>query len=225
MIRLSYSSLNYLNGGKSHEWLNKQLGIPVPDYPFLKEGTEAHRIIQAHVSGKSKNEFLKHIEVTFPVVEEKDFDERCKFSFKLKGLDGHPNPLIKGEYEIFGFVDGLDKKNKRFLEIKTSSNPWGMTQFRDAIQRKIYALAFQDFKEAYLITGSKDPAKWEKEAPKLYCMSLSRKDREDAFNWIIEGIKILESGDFKGGLDENGKCTGCFWNMGRYPELANCHFL
>lgn len=223
MIRLSYTSLSNLFNG--HEWINKQMGIPVPDYPFLKEGTDAHRIIQAHVSGKSICKDLKHIVTNFPVVEEKDFDEKCKFSFLLKGLDGHPDPLVKEEYEIFGFVDGFDREKGRLLEIKTSSKPWSMTQFRDAMQRKIYALAFPDFKEAYLITGSKDPFKWEKEAPKIYSLTLTRKDREEAFDWIVKGIKILESGDFSGGLDENGKCTGCFWNMDRYPGIANCHFM
>jgi hypothetical protein len=211
MIKLSYSSISNLYNG--HEWLNKQLGIPVPDYPFLKEGKEAHRIIQDHVSGKIKNEFLKHIEINFPIVEEKDFDERCKFTIP-----------IGDKYLVSGFIDGIDIKNDRFLEIKTSSKPWSMTQFRDAMQRKIYALSNPKFKEAYIITGSKNPSVWEKEPPKIYSLSLTQKDRDEALDWIRGGILILESGKFTGGLDENGKCTGCFWNMDRYQNLANCHF-
>ena len=35
---------------------------------------------------------------------------------------------------------------------------------------------------------------------------------------ILKGIEILEAGDFTGGLDENGKCTGCFYG-------ENCNFL
>jgi hypothetical protein len=208
-----------------HEWINKMLGIPVPAYPFLNEGKNTHRLIQRHVAGIEKHPFLKHIEIEFPIVEEKDFDERCKFSFNLKELKGYPNPPVKEEYEIFGFADGLDGENGRLLEIKSSSTPWSMTKFRDAMQRKIYALAFPDFTEAYLITGSKDPAKWEKEPPKLYSVPLTKEDREEAYDWIVKGIQILESGDFKGGLDEEGFCTGCFWNMARYPELANCPFM
>lgn len=212
MIKLSYSSISNLYNG--HEWLNKQLGVPVPDYPFLKEGKEAHRIIQDHVSGKIKNEFLKHIEINFPVVEEKDFDERCKFTIP-----------IGDKYLVSGFIDGIDIKNNRFLEIKTSSKPWSMTQFRDAMQRKIYALSNPKFKEAYIITGSKNPEIWEKEPPKMYSIPLTKKDRDEALDWIRGGILILESGKFTGGLDESGHCTGCFWNMDRYQNLANCHFI
>lgn len=212
-MRLSYSSLNNIHNG--HEWLNKQMGIPVPDYPFLSEGKEAHRIIQDHISGKKKDPRLKHIEIEFPIVEEKDFDERCKFTFQ-----------VTPEYEIFGYIDGLDPKNKRFCEIKTSSTPWSMTKFRDAMQRKIYSFALLDYEEAYLITGKKDPEKWSNgDLPKVYSIKITQKDRDDAWAWIADGIAKLEAGDFSGGLDENGKCTGCFWNMDRYPELANCHFL
>ena len=213
MIRLSYTSLNNLHNG--HEWLNKQMGIPVPDYPFLTAGKDAHRIIQDHVSGKKKDKRLKHIEINFPIVEEVDFDERCKFVFKMDG------------YEIMGFIDGLDKKNKRFLEIKTSSTPWSMSKFKNAMQRKLYSLALHDlgYKEAYLITGSKDPEEWESNPPKLYSLEITEKDRSDASQWILQGINILESGKFTGGLDNEGFCEGCFWNMPRYQQLANCNFM
>lgn len=213
MVKLSYSGLKLLHEA-SHSWLNKMMSIPVPDYPFLKEGKKAHRIIQDHVSRKIRNEFLKHIEINFPVVEEEDFDERCKFTIS-----------ISDKYSVSGFVDGLDERNKRFLEIKTSSKPWSMMQFRDAMQRKIYALAHPEFTDAYLITGSKDSKVWEKEPPKLYSVSLTQKDRDEALDWIMKGIKILEEGKFDGGLDEEGYCESCFWNMPRYPELANCNFL
>ena len=222
MIKLSYSSLTNIHNG--HEWLNRQFGIPVPDYPFLKEGKEAHRIIQDHVSGKKKHEFLKHIEIDFPIVEEesdeKDYKKywegkkKCKFSF-----------IVKDKYEISGYLDGLDPKNDRFLEIKTSSQLWSMSKFKNDIQRKIYALAHPKFTDAYLITGSKDSKVWEKEPPKLYSVSLTQKDRDEALAWIMKGIKILEEGKFDGGLDEEGYCESCFWNMPRYPELANCNFL
>jgi hypothetical protein len=211
MIKLSYSSLVNLHNG--HEWINRQLGIPVPAYPFLQEGKDAHRIIQDHVSGKKKNKFLKHIEVIFPVVEERDFDERCGFEF-----------IVTDGYTLAGYVDGLDEDNRRFLEIKTGSKGWSMAKFQDSMQRKIYALTHPDFTEAYFITGSKDPKVWEKEPPKLYTIKLTAEDRNEALKWVKDGISILESGKFTGGLDNDGFCEGCFWNMERYPELANCHF-
>lgn len=220
-MRLSYSSLNNLHNG--HEWLNKQMGIPVPDYPFLKDGEMAHRAIQNHVSGKQRHPSLTHIEIKFPLVEPDmdssnprywDLKEVTKFSF-----------MLTPDYEIFGYIDGLDKKNKRFLEIKTSSVDWSMKKFRDAMQRKVYAMALPDFEEAYLITGRKDPDAWSDQPPKLYSLKLTEKDRNDAHAWIVKGIEILESGDFSGGLDKEGRCTGCFWNMSGYEHLANCHFI
>ena len=221
MIKLSYTSLNNLHNG--HEWLNKQMGIKIPDYPFLKEGTEAHRLIQDHVSGKTPHEFLKHIEVSFPIVEEisdeKDPEywnakEKCKFS-----------KTISDKYEIYGYIDGLNETEKKFLEIKSSSEPWSISKFKNAMQRKIYAWAKPEYKEAFLITGQKDPARWEKESPKLYSLQNTDQDREEAENWILEGIRILEVGVFNKGLDENGRCQGCFWNMPRYRNLANCNFI
>lgn len=221
MIKLSYSSLNNLYNG--HEWLNKQIGIKVPEYPFLKEGNEAHRIIQDHVSGRVPSDLLKHIKVSFPVVEEisdeKDpvywkAKEKCKFS-----------RVVDGKYEIYGYFDGLNETEKKFLEIKSSSDPWSVVKFKNAMQRKIYAWAKPDFEEAYLITGQKDPAKWSKEPPKLYSLKNTSEDREEAQKWIEEGISILEKGDFTKGLDSEGFCEGCFWNMPRYRQLSNCNFM
>lgn len=215
MIKLSYTSLNNVYNG--HEWLNKQMGIPVPDYPFLREGKEAHRLIQRHVSGAEIHPYLKDVTAIFPVVEKHDFDRDCMFSVKFV--------TPRNEYEFIGYVDGYDPEKKILLEIKTSSVNWSISQFRDAIQRKIYAYAFPDFKEAYLITGSKDPEKWKSNPPKLFGMPLTNQDRDEAFAWINGGIERLEKGDFSGGLDENGICTGCFWNMDRYKNIANCHFM
>jgi hypothetical protein len=212
MVRLSYTAINNLHNG--HEWINKQMKIPVPKYPFLTEGKEAHRIIQDHVSGKKKDKRLKHIEVRFPIVEEKDFDPACKFSFNLTG-----------GYQVTGFIDGLDPENGKFLEIKTANTPWSMKKFQDAMQRKLYALAKLNYKEAYLITGSKNPDDWKEKPLKVYSTKLTQKDRTDAQAWIAEGVAILEKGDFTGGLDKDGKCEGCFWNIPWYSDLANCNFL
>lgn len=215
MIKLSYTTLNYLHNG--HEFLNAQMKIPVPLYDFLQQGKEGHRLIQAHLSGEKEHPYLKDLKVRFPITEREDFDERCKFSFLME--------TQIGKYEIFGFVDGLDRENKRLLEIKLSNTGWTMSKFRDAMQRKLYALAYPDYGEQIIVTGSKHPEKWESNPPKLYSLKVSDKDLMDARGWIIKGIEILESGNFKGGLDENGKCTGCFWNMDRYKGLATCHFM
>lgn len=189
------------------------LGIPVPNYPFLREGRDGHRITQDHVAGIKKHKYLKDIKVKFPIVEEVDFDKRCKFSFEVDG------------YEIIGFYDGREKDYSKTLEIKFSSTPWSMKRFKDDKQRKLYALSDKRIKEQYLITGYRDIEKWEDEPPKIYALTPSQGDRDEGLEWIRGGISILEKGDFTGGLDENNKCLGCFWNMEYYPELANCNFL
>lgn len=215
MISFSYSSLNNIHNG--HEWLNKQMSIPVPDYDFLREGKDGHRIIQDHVSGKQPHQLLAHIQTVFPVVEEKDFDKKCEFGFVVK--------VGNTKYKIFGYVDGLNEEHKNILEIKTSSSPWSIGKFKKSIQRKIYGLAYPNYKDSYLITCQRDLKKWEIEQPAIYSVPITNNDREEAMAWILEGISKFENGDFGGGLDENGKCTGCFWNMPKYRNLANCHFL
>ena len=211
-MRLSYSSLNSIHQG--HEWLNKQMGIQVPRYPFLDQGKDAHRIIQRHVSGIEKDPRLSHIECEFPIVEEVDFDKRCQFQFN-----------VSGGYTIFGYVDGKDQANMRLLEIKTADKPWSLLKFEKSMQRKLYALAHPMYEEAYLITGNKQVEKWGSEPLKLYSLSLTERDRLDAQAWIAKGIAILESGEFTGGLDENGRCTGCFYNMPGYRDIATCYYL
>jgi len=208
-MRLSFSSLNMLHEA-SHQWTNKMMGIKIPDYDFLREGKEAHRLIQLHVSGKKKHKYLKHIEIKFPIVEEVDFDERCRFSFPVK--------TDKGEYEIIGFYDGLDIKNHRILEIKSSSTPWSLGKFHSSMQRKLYGLSNFKIKEAFLITGSRNPDDWEKNPPKIYSIPFKPRDYSEATKWIFDGINIILKGDFTGGLDEDGKCTGCFYGK-------NCSFV
>ncbi len=227
MVRLSYTSLSALHNG--HEWLNKQMGIKVPEYPFLKEGKDDHRILQDHVSGKKKHKHLSHIKKSFPIVEEVDFDERCKFSFRIKvgtALATVPiDKIKKTEYEIIGFYDGRTEDYSRTMEGKFSSTPWSPGKFKKDIQRKIYALSNERIKEQFIITGQRNLDRWKDEPPEIYKLKPTKQDKLDAIEWIMKGVKILEKGDFTGGLDKNGKCTDCFWNMARYRDIANCNFL
>lgn len=153
----------------------------------------------------------------FPIVEEVDFDERCKFSF--------PITTDKGKFMMRGFYDGRKEDYSKIAEIKSSSTLWSMGKFRKSIQRKIYGLSNTKIKDAYLITCSRNPDRWEKEPPNIYRVSYKPEDYSDAIDWITKGINILLKGDFTGGLDEDGKCEGCFYNMSQYPKLANCNFL
>ncbi len=226
MVKLSFTSLSALHNG--HEWLNKQMGIKVPEYPFLKEGKDDHRLVQDHVSGKKKHEHLSQIKESFPIVEEVDYDKRCEFEFSFNKvlIDYGIHETLKDVYMIRGFYDGRVGNYSKTMEGKFSSTPWSMGKFEKDNQRKIYALSNEGIKEQFLITGHRDVEKWKIEPPKIYGpFKPTKQDKLDAIDWIMEGIKILESGDFTGGLDEDGKCTDCFWNMGRYRDIANCNFM
>ncbi len=206
-IKLSYSTINMLYKS-SHNWVNKMCGIDIPQREEWENGHRLHRIIQDHLSGKIPDVRLKHLNLTFPIVEEKDFDERCKIFFK-----------INDKYAIRGFLDGLNPENKCFLEIKTGNPMWSINKFAQSMQRKIYALGKPDFIESYLITAFNDETQWNVFRPKVYKMTLTQKDREEAMEWILGGIEIIEKGDFKGGLDENGKCVDKWCYYGE-----NCQF-
>ncbi len=229
MITLSFSTINNcLQPYNSHNWLNKMLGAKPEDKWYYHAGTEAHRIIQQHVSGAKKHPYLQYIKEKFPVVERVDFDPRCKFAFIINSdgqtfpavrMMGHILPKNKKNYVIIGYFDGRDEEWTKGLEIKTSSNPWSVGKFQKSMQRKLYSLAKPSLKFMYLITGQKDPAQWENEPPKMYKVPVTDQDRRDATEWILKAIHILEAGEFKGGLDENGKCTdpNCYYG-------ANCQF-
>lgn len=223
-ITLSYSTINNcLQEVNSHNWLNKQLGLKPEERPEWKEGTEGHRIIQHYLVGKptkpyvytlfdgTKYEcvpYMENIKYRFPVVEEEDFDPRCKIVIP-----------INDEVEVIGFVDAIDEENKRFGEIKLSSNVWSPKKYMDSFQKKIYALAFKDFTEAVLITGGRNPEMWEHQNLKVYPMPLTNKDRNDAMEYILKAVEVIKSGDFTGGLDEDGICRNKFCYYG-----ANCSF-
>ncbi len=215
MLRLSYSTINNcLQPDNSHNWLNKQMGFKPEERWYWKAGREGHRIIQAHLCGKqlnmslSTNKLLEDLH--FPIVEEKDFDPRCKFEFSFKHNGKKTN--------IIGFHDGRTKDYSKTLEIKLSSNPWGISRFKRSFQRKLYALSNNYIKEQILVTGRKKPDLWEKEPLKVYRIPVTDKDRQDAAEWIEKAIDLFQSGDFNGGLNENGICEGyCYYGK-------NCQF-
>ena len=209
MLQLSYSSLNLLHTCP-HNWINKQCQIPPEEKPEWAEGKHCHRLMQDHVSGKKLHKYLKHIKYKFPIVEQVDFDPRCKFEdiFRMDGKD----------YKIIGFYDGRTKDFKRLLEGKFSFSPWSLSKFQKSMQRKIYAWSNVNFEEAVLITGQRDPELWKDDPPKVYKVPMTQQDQDEAIVWIREGIHIFESGNFTSDLVD-GKCVDrwCYWGQ-------NCQF-
>lgn len=178
MILLSYTTLNDLIN-EPHTYLCKVMGLQKFTTPQMNEGKEAHRIIQAHISDIKFDERLGMITEHFPIVEEKDQDEKTHFTYP-----------INDTYAIHGYIDGINLENKRFLEIKTSSTPWSIQKFNKLIQWKIYALS-GDFEEVVFITCTRDIRKVAK-----YSIKITTDHIQEALDFINKGIAILESGDF-----------------------------
>lgn len=182
--------------------------IEVPERPEWENGKRLHRIIQDHFSGKKPVETLKHLDFKFPVVEEKDFDPRCKFYFK-----------VNEKYGVVGYLDGFSMADKTMLEIKTGNPMWTVGKFAKSMQRKIYAIGRPELTVMIGVTAYNKDDEWNVFQPKAFILEQTDKDREEAMEWILKGIEIIESGSFKGGLDENGKCVDFNCQYG-----YNCQF-
>ena len=189
------------------------MGIKPETTVYMTAGSNGHRIIQDHIAGIKKDERLAFLDEVFPIVEVTAFDKNCKFSINIDG------------YEVIGYFAAKDPQNKRFGEIKLAGSLWTPKRFQDLPQRKIYALAEPEYTKAVLFTGSLNPNDWinsdgKKKDFKVIEVPLTERDRKEAYKWIREGLDVFESGDFNGGLDDEGRCT-----MGRQcPWGNNCHF-
>lgn len=205
MIRLSHSTLKMLYE-HPHCWLNRQMKAVVPDNPYFKRGHRLQDLITAHLNGKKVREDLKHIHYSFPTLELVDFDPNCKISFP-----------INDKYEMIGYLDGANYPDKISLEIKTSTKMWSLNDFNKAMQRRIYNIAFP-FTENVLITAIADENLWHIEPPKVFSIPVTEQDKQECWDWIHGGIKILEEGDFTKDLVD-GKCVDRFCLYG-----VNCQF-
>ena len=191
MIQLSYSTITALLD-YPHTWLNKQMGIKVPDNEYFKAGRKGHRVIQDHVIGKVLDPRLEKWDIELPVfeiAEEVDFDERCRFVY----------PIDK-DFELIGFLDAHTPK-KYFGEIKITSKPWSLRTFMDSMQRRIYTIA-GDFPGGYLINSTKDFLN-----PRIFWMDKQDDDKEAVDDFVAQAIKIIKSGDFKPEEKCGGKCA------------------
>ena len=189
MITLSYTTINNLIL-EPHTWLCKQMGLPTFTTGAMTEGKAAHKVIQEHVSGRVIDPRLEMVKCTFKTVETKDQDPATHFLI----------PHSKN-YAVHGYLDGLDID--RFLEIKTSSNPWSMGQFARLMQWRVYALSNPAYKTAWFITCTRDLRN-----PAVYKIDVTDKDRQMAREWIDKGIAIIEAGNF----DYNGTGRSHFCN-------------
>lgn len=191
--------------------------LKTEDKLIFEEGKNTHHRIQQHVSNKKRDKIVeKIIELPeFPIVETRDFDPKTTFEFNIS------DERLKEKYQIFGFADGLNRKEKMGLEIKSSRNSlWGLSKFQQSPQRKLYAMGFPWMEKQVLITCLHD-IKTAQDIKK-YTVNVSENDRREGKEWIVERLllfeQLLQSGDFSGGLDEEGRCNGwCYYGR-------NCYF-
>ena len=187
MITLSFTSISGLHE-HPHYWLNKMMGAKMPEWDFFKRGKECHRIMQDHVSGRVPNKGLEWFQYKFPLVEEVDYDPKMNFRIK-----------INEKYEVQGFLDGLNEEELSMLEGKFGEI-WSLGKYQRSFQRKIYSLLRPDIKVQRILTGVSFPEQWPFKQPKTYTIEPTQADRDEAMAYILEGIRILESGEFYGDL-------------------------
>lgn len=190
-IWLSFSTIKMLHN-ESHCWINKQMGIQVPDNEYFKSGRDIEKIVCDHLSGKKYDDRLLDIKYKFPIVQEVKFDPRCQFKFD-----------IDDKYAMIGYVDARNPANLTVGEIKTRKGLWGLSEWKNSLQRKIYGIGFEKYKTFYLLTFDKTDIS----NHKVYPLEPTPDDRREAMEWIHEGIDIIKSGKYDGGLVDN-KCDG-----------------
>src|SRR3990167_4015008 len=195
-VILSYTAIDNIHKA-SHTWICKTLGIETPTSEAMTKGKEAHAKIKAHVSGKTKIEGLD-LPMDFPKIEY------------------HAQKPYNDTFSFHGYCDGVNFASKSILEVKTSgSKIWSQGDFDKSMQPVYYSFVTQ-FRNVYLVT-----CKFDLSGLKVYTRQFTNEDWKRAEKWANEAIEIIEKSDFKGGLDESGRCLG--WKGGcNYGE--NCYF-
>lgn len=191
-------------------------GAEVPDNAYFRNGHRIQKLITDHLQGIAPRKDLAHLEEklgSFDLFEE----ETAKY--------GDPRVKLQKVFEILGeqvkvtgYFDMKDTVGMRCGEIKAYGKMWSVGQFASSYQRKIYGLLEPEFKASVLITAVPNEAEWVSLPPKVYPITYTQKDREDALKWITKAVELIKKGDFTGGLVD-GKCINRFCNYGE-----NCHF-
>jgi CRISPR/Cas system-associated exonuclease Cas4 (RecB family) len=177
-VRLSYSMMNELFLCP-HTYINKINGLKRYTNQAMKDGTQVHRIIQEHVSGKTKNELLKDLPL-FEKVETKDLDEKMKVEFH-----------IDDKYYFVGYVDGLDPKTGRMLEIK-SGKKWSIGDFNRLMQWRLYSYVLPHYKTVYMVNTPRKVEEWSEYNVNVYQKDVTEKDIEMAKKYIDKAIYTIE---------------------------------
>lgn len=180
-ILLSYTTMDDLYKSP-HSWLNKQMGLKKPESDAMKAGSEAHKRLQAHISGKKIDGI--ELDLDFPRAEyhaRKDWDDK---------------------YTLHGYCDGVNFGAKTFVEIKTGGKKtWTNGDFERSIQPAYYSYV-TGFRKCFLVTCLFDLSNM-----KVFYREFTDKDWKRAQDWVKGATEIIDKGNFKSDLVE-GKCIG-----------------
>jgi CRISPR/Cas system-associated exonuclease Cas4 (RecB family) len=178
---LSYSTINNLYKSP-HSYINKSLGLKVPENEAMRRGKEAHEVFSNHVCGLKKDPRVK-VNLDFQYPERKIFIP------------------YRAEYGLYAQLDACSYKAKSFCEYKTSTHPWGQAKFDTLMQIPLYSLA-SHLKHAFMVTSTADFTDW-----KTFYKEITDDDIKKVTKWIDDAIEIIEHGDLKADLI-NGHCPG-----------------
>ena len=216
-IILSYSTLSDLKKLR-HTWLNKMMGLPKKEFKYLQEGKDVHNVLLPHMAGVKLDPRITKREKAdsrfklppLELYEKVDFDPDVKRYFD-----------VDDKYSFIVFTDGLNLTEKYRVEVKSSSSAWTLGMVRKLVQRKIQGIAFPETDRSYLVSSARNlnlPG-WEFSINSVPAKD-TEEEKEEAWKWIMEGVKILEKGDFEPDKDElefiespYNKCwyEGCKW--------------
>lgn len=178
MIELSFTTMNALIH-EPHTFLCKYVhGLETFRTPAQEQGSQSHRIVQDHVSGRAEHPGLAHLPF-FPHVERQDFDSLTKVHMP-----------INEDFSFIGYVDGLNPQAGQFLEIKTGSR-WGLQRFLELAQWKLYAAALPDYREVVFVNCPGAPETWSRERVALFRHRIRPENREFARVFIEHAIGII----------------------------------
>lgn len=178
---LSYTAINnYLIS--PHSYINKQLHIQTPTTPAMDSGKAAHKIIQDHCLGKTKDSRIKDFTWNFTTAEQ------------------HVTKPYDKNYNLHGYLDLVNYKSKMFAEIKTGGTLWSQSRFHESMQPKYYA-DILGFRKVLFITCHFDLSDF-----KTYYAEISDDDIEKSKVWVKKAIDGIEEGNFYSDLTPEKLC-------------------
>lgn len=179
---LSYTTLADLHVAP-HTYYNKIMGVKKPESDAMNKGSDAHKVIQRHVSKQEINPKLVDL-------------------WEFPRIEYHCRKDHNDKYTWHGFMDGVNFASKVFLEIKSSKNhPMGQSEFNKLIQPKYYSFV-SGLRKVYFISCNFDLS-----TVKTFYQEYSDEDIKEAEAWALKGLDIIESGAYLEDKTCDGLCS------------------